>query len=463
MKTILSKTFALLLLVFICETNYSQPLFKTNDRVCFVGNSITNNGEFHHNVLLYHITRFPAVPVKFYNCGISGDVTGGILGRMDDDILIHQPNVVVIMIGMNDMTGSLFGTKPTINSDTLQRRQDALQLYKTNLEKIVNVFLEKKIRVILQKPSIYDQTALLTTPAQFGKNDALKTCADFMETLAQKYKLQTVDYWTIMNSINQEQQKQNPAFTLTSKDRVHPEVTGHFVMFYQFLKDKKAQQSVSKIAISKGKKNNKLSMNCEIQSIEKIPSGIKFKVLEKSLPFPTVSNQQKALELVPFTADFNQQILQVDGLKMGKYELSIDDKVITTFTSEQLKTGVNLSDLQTTPQYLQALKVRKTLVELWAYESKLRGIKFIEYNPAFKMVNINDSFQKQKQTLDSVLTVKFGSASNLNYYLLKSKEYFENKAQESEFKVKSDSLRKVAYKAAQPVVHIFKVLDTKSN
>jgi hypothetical protein len=186
---------------------------------------------------------------------------------------------------------------------------------------------------------------------------------------------------------------------------------------------------------------------------------MKFKVLERSLPFPTVSNQQKALELVPFTADFNQQILQVDGLSIGKYEFSIDDKVIATFTSEQLKLGVNLSDLQTTPQYLQALKVRKILVELWAYESKLRGIKFIEYNPNFKSIRSTDAVSKQKQELDSIFTVKY--PSNLNYYLLKSKEYFENKAQENEFKVKSDSLRHVAYNLAQPVIHTFKVLQIK--
>jgi endoglucanase len=459
MKAVFYKSILLLLFVFIYENSNSQSLFKTNDRVCFVGNSITNNGEFHHNILLYHLTRFPGENVGFYNCGISGNRTGDVLARMEKDILINNPTHAILMIGMNDVSRTLYTRIPTTNADTLKLQKEAIELYKKNLEQIVKQFLELKIHVTLQKPSIYDQTAKIDLPANVGVNDALKTCADFMETLAQKYKLQTVDYWTIMYSINQEQQKVNPAFTLTSKDRVHPEAMGHFVMFYQFLKDKKAPQSVSKIAISKGKKNSKLSMNCEIQFVEKIPSGMKFKVLERSLPFPTVSNQQKALELVPFTADFNQQILQVDGLRIGKYEFSIDDKVIATFTSEQLKLGVNLSDLQTTPQYLQALKVRKILVELWAYESKLRGIKFIEYNPNFKSIRSTDAVSKQKQELDSIFTVKY--PSNLNYYLLKSKEYFENKAQENEFKVKSDSLRHVAYNLAQPVIHTFKVLQIK--
>ncbi len=461
MKAVFYKYIVLLLFVFIYENSNSQSLFKTNDRVCFVGNSITNNGEFHHNILLYHLTRFPSENVIFFNCGISGNRTGDVLARMEKDILISNPTHAILMIGMNDVSRTLYTRFPITNADTLKLQKDAIELYQKNLEKIVIQLLERKIKVTLQKPSIYDQTAKLDVPTNFGVNDALKSCADFMESLAQKYKLQTVDYWSIMNSINMEQQKQNSAFTLTSKDRVHPEATGHFVMFYTFLKDMRASQYVSKITILKGNFNEKQSLNCEVQSVEKIPFGLKFNVLEKSLPFPIVSNQQNALKLVPFTAEFNQQVLQITGLQKGNYELSIDNKPIAFFTSEQLKTGVNLAEKQTTPQYQQALKVRKILAELWSYESKLRGIKFIEYNPNFKSIHPNDALAKQKQDLDSIFTVKY--PSNLNYYLLKSKEYFENKAQENEFKVKSDSLLEVAHKAAQPVVHTFKVLETKSN
>jgi len=55
----------------ICYAQSSDnQFFKTGDRVCFVGNSITNNGDFHHNILLYYITRFPEQQVAFFNCGI---------------------------------------------------------------------------------------------------------------------------------------------------------------------------------------------------------------------------------------------------------------------------------------------------------------------------------------------------------------------------------------------------------
>ena len=94
-------------ILFYFTTVVAQP-FPSGSRVCFVGNSITNNGEFHHNILLYHLTRYPKENVSFFNCGISGDVTSGILSRMDDDILVHQPTHIVLMIGMNDVKRSLY-------------------------------------------------------------------------------------------------------------------------------------------------------------------------------------------------------------------------------------------------------------------------------------------------------------------------------------------------------------------
>jgi lysophospholipase L1-like esterase len=223
------------------------PNFPSGSRVCFVGNSITNNGEFHHNILLYHLTRYPSENVSFFNCGISGDANGGIINSEDDDILVHQPTHIVLMIGMNDVKRSLYGEQPTTNADTLVQRLKAIELYKVNLEKIITLFLAKKIKVNLQKTTIYDQTAKVPTKNNLGVNDALKICADYKGELSIKYQLPVVDYWTIMNTINQQLQAKYPAASLTSNDRVHPQSTGHFVMEYQFLATTKAPKLLQKI------------------------------------------------------------------------------------------------------------------------------------------------------------------------------------------------------------------------
>jgi len=225
--------YLLLLLCIPVNAAGFEPFFKQGERVCFVGNSITNAGEFHHNILLYHITRFPNVPATVFNCGVSGDDTERVIRRMESDILVNKPTKAIIMLGMNDVRRSLYGERPTTDPGTLKQRAEAIELYKANYEQIVQTFLSKNISVVLQKPSIYDQTAKLPTSNGLGVNDALKQCADFIQHIAEKHQLVSVDYWTIMTNINAEIQKKDSTATLTSKDRVHPQSTGHFVMFYQ--------------------------------------------------------------------------------------------------------------------------------------------------------------------------------------------------------------------------------------
>ena len=233
-----------------------------------MGNSITQNGEFHHNILLHYLTRYPTEQVTFFNCGVSGDVTGGILKRMDEDILVHRPNYAVIMIGMNDVSRAAYGPRPTTNVDTLKQRERALAVYKTNLDSIVRVLLSKQVTVILQKPSIYDQTAVLPRPNNFGVNDALKACADFMQTLADTYKLQTVDYWTIMANINRTMQQKDPSATIIGADRVHPGSPGHLVMAYQFLAATEHAQPIARVCLDNTQKQSqRQSENCPHQRI----------------------------------------------------------------------------------------------------------------------------------------------------------------------------------------------------
>jgi endoglucanase len=443
-----------LLCIVFASSEAQNLFFNAGDRVCFVGNSITNNGEYHHNILLYHTTRFPNQELQFFNCGVSGDVTQGIINRMESDILIHNPNKAVIMIGMNDVKGSLYGSKPTSNADTLRLRKEGLTLYKVNLEKIITTFLSKKITVILQKPSIYDETAILATSINLGKNEGLKSCADIMEELSVKYKLQAVDYWTPMTKLNQEMQQKNPKATLTCSDRVHPAATGHFVMAYHFLKTEKAPQYVSQIIIdSRKKKQIKLSQNCEIKSIHSENKKITFSVKEYALPFPTVPDQKEALELVPFTNDFNVELLKVINLEKGNFKLSIDGTMIDQFSATQLNEGINLANYASTPQYKQAMKVRDLLWELRTVVSKARGLKFIEYNADFQKCPDKQNLRVVQAYMDSVYSTKHYKLNP--YYKARLSDYVLNKPKENEFIEKANDLRKKSFKEAQPIEHIY--------
>jgi endoglucanase len=124
--------------------------------------------------------------------------------------------------------------------------------------------------VILERPSIYDQTALLPEKNHPGVNDVLGECALYIDSLGTKYDLPVVDYYTIMNRINFELQEKDPSATLTGPDRIHPGETGHFIMAYQFLKTELVPEYVSRIIIDAKKLHAAdESDNCKMEEIKR--------------------------------------------------------------------------------------------------------------------------------------------------------------------------------------------------
>jgi lysophospholipase L1-like esterase len=80
-------------IVFACRSFQSQPAKKVNkNTIVFLGNSITQVGKW--QVLL--------PDKKVINKGISGDVTKGVLARIED-CLSAKPEKIFVMIGINDL------------------------------------------------------------------------------------------------------------------------------------------------------------------------------------------------------------------------------------------------------------------------------------------------------------------------------------------------------------------------
>jgi lysophospholipase L1-like esterase len=434
--------------------NAQQPklLFKKGDRVCFVGNSITHNGEFHHHIMQYYVTRFPKQPVHFFNAGVKGDVTGGILQRMDGDILKHKPTHAVIMIGMNDVQRHLYHNAVVHHADTLAMRKKALELYTINLDSIISVFMRQGVQVILQKPSPYDETSQIKADNGLGINNALYECAAIMQRLAEKYTLRTVDYWTLMTQITRQIQQSNPLATLTVNDRVHPNSTGHMIMGYQFLKSTRCPALVSKMVFDVKKINNQSdNSNCAVQKSTYNKNILVADVLEAALPFPIADNQQQAISLVPFIQDLNNQLLQVKHLPKGKYQLLIDSAEIAIFSNEDLQGGVNLAVYKQTPQYKQSLLVRKKLTELWDIEAVIRAVAFVEHMHLQTFSKKGD-MAATKIYLDSLFAARFAGQK---FYANSFEQYLTYKPMVSKLLQQCDSLHKLIYQQAQPMSHRF--------
>lgn len=430
----------------------NKPLFPSGSKVCFVGNSITNNGEYYNDLWMYYATRFPNTQIRFYNCGISGDVAGGILKRMDRDILSHEPTHAVMMIGMNDVKRDLYGKNQA--SNTLKEK--ALAEYNHNTDAAVGILKKRVGNIILLQPSIYDQTAVIETENLYGVNDALQRCARQMQALSEKYHTGLVDFQTILLRINKEEQLKDPAFTIIGKDRVHPLSAGHFVMAYQFLKDTKAPQYVSKLVIENNLgASQKSSFNAEIKKQSSKNNSLTFECIEKSLPCPVKESAKKALSWIPFNEEFNTELLQVKHLTPGSYNLFIDDTLIAAFSAEALSTGINLAVYQNTPQYQQAMKVMDACLKYRDAEAVIRNLRFVEFTQLSGLEDQSDLNVIEQYLVKRLETLK--DSGHYEYYQKQFKNYILKKDAETETLKKLPLLAATIYQVNQPKPHLFKI------
>src|SRR3954469_13447309 len=75
---------------------------QKNDRVVFLGDSITEQQLYTNYAETYLATRFPEMKLTFFNAGWGGDTAPGGLNRLRRDVLDLKPTVVTICYGMND-------------------------------------------------------------------------------------------------------------------------------------------------------------------------------------------------------------------------------------------------------------------------------------------------------------------------------------------------------------------------
>lgn len=442
---------------FVVMAHAEAPKFQAGDRVCFIGDSITHGGfNYHNQVVLFYATRFPQMRFDFWNCGISGDSADGANRRYGWDIAPHKPTVATIMLGMNDVYRNLYARYHS-GPNILKQRQDAIDLYAGNLDKLAERLSKDGARVIFITPSLYDQTGTQKGDPLFGVNDALKACAAACGKLAVKYKGGLIDFNAPMEAINKEGQAKNPTFSLIGDDRVHPGPVGHLVMAYLFLKAQGMTPVVASLAIDAARGVVHTQENCEITGLLAGDSSVRFDCLEKSLPFPVADDAAGALELVPFIKDLNQETLRVSGLAAGQYEILIDSQSVLQVSASALAEGVNLAIIKDTPQHRQAAEVFKLLNQRAdIVGNKLRV--FAEMQHGFLGRLKNRSPESDKKAVEAKLAeMRIARGPYSAYYIGVYETYLRTLPEQEVLTRRAAELLDEAYKTAQPKSHRYEI------
>ena len=176
--------------------------------VCF-GDSIT--GIYYHSggrrawpemlgIALKQI--YPNSKATIVNSGLSDDSTIRALARFERDVLVHQPDVVVVMFGMNDIV-------------RLPPDQ-----FRDNLLKIVHLSQSSGAAVIVST-----QNNILETEASGGRtNQKLAEFADVIRQIGRSEQIPVADCYAAFETIRTRDER---AWLMLLSDPFHPNMNGH--------------------------------------------------------------------------------------------------------------------------------------------------------------------------------------------------------------------------------------------
>jgi acyl-CoA thioesterase I len=205
-------------------TNYEvSPRFT----ILFQGDSITEAGRdytkadslgtgYAFMAANWFFAENPEKKVRFLNCGVAVDKIRDLKNRWQKDCLNLKPDLVSILIGINDIVGGHFWKSPT---STKSFEED----YRTVLEQTRDV-LGAKI-VLLTPFMVY-----LTKP-QIIYKIILNQKIDVVKKLSKEFKTLLVP----LNKIFYEASKTRE-LTYWSEDGIHPTEMGHSLIAQSWLK-----------------------------------------------------------------------------------------------------------------------------------------------------------------------------------------------------------------------------------
>ena len=433
----------------VTAASHVQP-FEAGDRIVFLGDSITSGGTYHENIRIFWATRFPDVPIHIWNKGIFSDFVHGGLKRIEHDTLEENPNKVVINFGMNDSGASwrtnFFGmTNPS--EDILAQRRALVTAYRASMEKLVARLKERGVSPILAGPSIYDETMVGDGLNQIGGNDNIRACIEQLHEISARDGLGFVDFNTPMLEINARMQKDNPSASIAGRDRVHPDVEGHWAMAMAFLQAQGMDPYVAKVVVDAGSGTVMDTHRCRVDVVTKDRDNVSFTYRPEALPIPSDRPYQKADALIGLTAAVNQELIAVRGLKPGRYAVSMNTRSLGEFTAEQLAEGVNIATLAGNPGQQTAQRVQTLANERRSIEQRIRQLRQLDAGDLARM----EGGQREAVLDEFRQRLEKARAGGDERWVQRWNTYFENISQEPEFRRRIEEIDQQIYTNNRPI------------
>ena len=201
-------------------------IFNSNEKVLFIGDSITDCGQRQDEEKLGHgyvrkitellTAKYPNHNIDYINKGIGGDIVEGLEARWDEDVISEKPDWLSIKIGINNAA----------------RQTESNEEYLPKWESSYRQILTRSRQELELKGIFMFEIFYIAEDVQEPRSLAISEYNEIIHRLAKEFNTHLVQTsQSFKQAVNN-----RPNALWTTRDGVHPNATGHTLMALEFLK-----------------------------------------------------------------------------------------------------------------------------------------------------------------------------------------------------------------------------------
>ena len=195
----------LFIIIFMSSCNGNKK------QVVFLGDSITEEGRTLELGFINLLEEsLDSEKFNLIGKGISGDKVSDLLVRYEDDVLVQNPDIVFIYIGINDVWHSYDVGK---GSD--------IDFYEKGLRKIITDIKKRGAKIILCTPTVIGERVTFEDELEIKRDQELDAFAGVVRNLSSEFNTELLDLRTIFKNYIVENNQNNDYQDFLTDDGVH--------------------------------------------------------------------------------------------------------------------------------------------------------------------------------------------------------------------------------------------------
>ncbi len=297
---------------------------KTDDRVVFFGDTVVHAQLFSKYVETFVRVRYPELKTRFFNSGQRNETAADGLARLERELGLTSPTVVVVAFGLHDPGGKPFN-------------EERLAEFRKNITAIAAGIQKLGARTVLLTPPRPIVQQLRTLPA-VDYVEVVGKYAQAIREVGESRQIPVIDWFRSSSELYQNNSPQPPR---RRQGELLPRGLAHAVVAAQLLKH--WQVEPIDVRITADWQSDAASVSSGQAKVKaRTEQELKLELTGVPLPWGVAGIKPQDLEAARWPgAELCQYILQIDNVPESGVNLVLGGRKIA-LGREQLHSGVNI-------------------------------------------------------------------------------------------------------------------------